>query len=118
MDKKNSEKNMIPKRAALQIANICNSIGDQNKKKSGDIKNINNSDYKIKQNTLFTENEQLQLASIIPPSYLNEFKERFESLENQRYELVDKLKKSHDKHMSMLNSVKIKLNYTELKKKK
>ena len=117
MDKKNSEKNMIPKRAALQIANICNSIGDQNKKKSGEIKNINNSDYKIKQNTLFTENEQLQLASIIPPSYLNEFKERFESLENQRYELVDKLKNSHDKHMSMLNSVKIKLNYTELKKK-
>ena len=117
MDKKKSEKNMIPKRAALQIANICNSIGDQYKKKSGDIKNINNSDYKIKQNTLFTENEQLQLASIIPPSYLNEFKGRFEALENQRYELVDKLKNNHNKHISMLNSVKIKLNYTELKKK-
>ena len=40
MDKKKSEKNMIPQRAALQIANICNNIGDQYKKKSGDIKNM------------------------------------------------------------------------------
>ena len=102
---------------ALQIANICDNIGDHNKKKSVDIKSTNNSDYKLKQNTLFTENEQMKLAAIIPPIYLNDFKERFDAVESQRYELVDKLKNAQDKHASMLNSVKIKLNYTELKKK-
>ena len=117
MEKKNSEKNIISKRAALRIANICNTIGDQYKKKSGDIKNINNSDYKLKQKTLFTETEQSQLANIIPPSILNEFQLRFEALENQRYDLVDKLKNTQDKHAVMLSDRKIKLNYTELKKK-
>lgn len=117
MEKKNSDKNLITKRVALQIANICDNIGDHNKKKSVDIKSTNNSDYKLKQNTLFTENEQMKLAAIIPPIYLNDFKERFDAVESQRYELVDKLKNAQDKHASMLNSVKIKLNYTELKKK-
>lgn len=117
MKKKNSERNIIPKRAVIQIANICNNIGDEYKKKAGDLKNINNYDYKLKQKTLFTENEQLQLANIIPTMFLNEFKERFEAVENQRYELVDKLKNTQDKHAKNLNSVKIKLNYNELKKK-
>ena len=52
---------------------------------------------------------------IIPPSYLNEFKERFDILENQRYELMDKIKNNHDKKENSINSVKIKLNYTELR---
>jgi len=38
-------------------------------------------------------------------------------VENQRYDLIDKLRVSHEQHVSMLNSVKIKLNYAELKKK-
>ena len=117
MKKKNSEKNLVPNLMILHITDICNNIEAQNKRKSGDIKNINNSDYNLKQKNLFTKNEQLQLASIIPPSYLNQFKERFDVMESQRYELIDKLKNNHDKHESMLNSVKIKLNYTELKKK-
>ena len=116
MKAKKSAKN-ISIRASNHISNICNTIGDQYKKQSGDIKNINNSDYKLKPNILFTENEQLQLASIIPPSYLNEFKERFDAIENQRYELAYKLKNTHNKHANKLNSVKIKLNYAELKKK-
>ena len=114
---KNAEKIVMTSRASNYISNICNSIGDDYKKKLGDLKNTNNNDYKLKQNILFTENEQLKLASIIPPSYLNEFKERFEAIDNQRYELADKLKNNHDKHNNMKNSVKIKLNYTELKKK-
>jgi chromosome segregation ATPase len=117
MKKKNSERIIIPRRAALQIANICNNIGDEYKKKAGDIKNINNNNYKLRQNTLFTENEQLQLANIMPTMFLNEFKERFEAIENQRYELVDKLKNTQDEHAKNVNSVKIKLNYNELKKK-
>ena len=117
MKVKKSAKNLVSTRASNHISNICNTLGDQYKKQSGDIKNINNSDYKLKPNILFTENEQLQLASIIPPSYLNEFKERFDAIENQRYELADKLKNTHNKHANKLNSVKIKLNYAELKKK-
>ena len=117
MKKKNSEKNLVSNCAALHIADICINIEEQNKRKSGIFKNINNSDYSLKQKNLFTENEQLQLASIIPPSYLNEFKERFDALENQRYELIDKLKNSHNKHENMLNSARIQLNYNQLKQK-
>ena len=117
MKEKKAQNPVITSRASNHIANICNNIGDKYKNKIGDIKDINNSDYKIKQKTLFTENEQLQLAPIIPPSYLNEFKERFESIENQRYELADKLKYNNLVKSNQLNKVKIKLNYAELKKK-
>ena len=117
MEKKNSEKSIIPSRAALHVANLCKSIGDNNLKNSRDIKNSNNTDYKMQQKCLFTDNEQMQLATIIPPSYLNKFKEKFDEVENQRYDLIDKIKVTHDQHTSTLNSVKIKLNYTELKKK-
>ena len=117
MKVKKSAQNLVSARASNHISNICNTIGDQYKKQTGNIKNTNNSDYKLKPNILFTENEQLQLASFIPTSYLNEFKERFDAIENQRYELADKLKNSHNKHANKVNSVKIKLNYTELKKK-
>ena len=117
MKEKKAQNPVITSRASNHIANICNNIGDKYKNKIGNIKDINNSDYKIKQKTLFTENEQLQLAPIIPPSYLNEFKERFESIENQRYELADKLKYNNLVKSNQLNKVKIKLNYAELKKK-
>ena len=117
MEKKNSEKNIIPSRASLHIAKLCKNIGNNYMKNSRDLKNINNSDYKMKQKYLFTDNEQMQLATIIPPSYLNKFKEKFDEVENQRYDLMDKIRVSHDQNKSTLNSVKIKLNYTELKKK-
>ena len=117
MEKKNSEKSFIPSRAALHIANLCKSIGNINLKNSRDLKNTNNIDYKMQQKSLFTDNEQIKLATIIPPSYLNKFKEKFDEVENQRYDLIDKIKVAKDQHASTLNSVKIKLNYTELKKK-
>lgn len=117
MEKKNSEKNIIPSRAALHVENLCKSIGNNNMKNSRDMKNINNSNYKLQQKSLFTDTEQMQLATIIPPSYLNKFKEKFDEVENQRYDLIDKLRVSHEQHASTLNSVKIKLNYAELKKK-
>ena len=117
MEKKNSEKSIIPSRAALHVANLCKSIGNNNLKNSRDIKNTNNTDYKIQQKCLFTDNEQMQLATIIPPSYLNKFKEKFDEVENQRYDLIDKIRVNHEQHASTLNSVKIKLNYAELKKK-
>ena len=117
MEKKNSEKSIIPSRAALHVENLCKSIGNNNLKNSRDMKNINNSNYKLQQKSLFTDIEQIQLATIIPPSYLNKFKEKFDEVENQRYDLIDKLRVSHEQHASTLNSVKIKLNYAELKKK-
>ena len=117
MEKKKSENHIVPPPAFNHIENICNNIDEQYRKKSEDLKNINNNDYNLKQKYLFTENEQVQLANIIPTSYLNEFKERFEALENQRYELADKIRNNKGKQMKNLNSVKIKMNYTELKKK-
>ena len=117
MEKKNSEKSIIPSRAVLHVENLCKSIGNNNLKNSRDMKNINNSNYKLQQKSLFTDIEQMQLATIIPPSYLNKFKEKFDEVENQRYDLIDKLRVSHEQHASTLNSVKIKLNYAELKKK-
>lgn len=117
MKKKKSEQNILPSRASKYIEEICNTIEAQEKKNSGDIKHINNTDYQLKPKTLFTENEQLQLASIIPTNYLNDFKEKFDAVENERYELIEKIKNSQEKHDNMLNSVKLQLNYTELKKK-
>ena len=117
MKKKKSEQNILPTRASKYIEEICNTIEAQEKKNSGDIKYINNTDYQLKPKTLFTENEQLQLASIIPPNYLNDFKEKFDSVESERYDLIEKIKNNQEKHDNMLNSVKLQLNYTELKKK-
>ena len=114
---KKSEENIITTRASNHISKICKTIGEQEMKLSGEIRNTNNSDYKVRQKTLFTESEQLKLATIIPPSYLNEFKLRFEALENERYQMADSLKKNQYKKSNELNSAAIKLNYTELKKK-
>ena len=75
--KKNSKKIIILSRAALHVANLCKSIGNNNLKNSRDIKNSNNTDYKLQQKCLFIDNEQMQLATIISPSYLNKFKEKF-----------------------------------------
>ena len=117
MKKKKSEQNILPSKASKYIEEICYTIEAQEKKNSGDIKYINNTDYQLKPKTLFTENEQNQLASIIPPNYLNDFKEKFDAVENERYELIEKIKNNQEKHDNMLNSVKLQLNYTELKKK-
>ena len=65
--KKNSKKIIILSRAALHVANLCKSIGNNNLKNSRDIKNTNNTDYKLKQKCLLIDNEQMQLATIIIP---------------------------------------------------
>ena len=114
---KKSEENIITNRASKHISKICKTLGEQQMKLSGEIRNTNNSDYKVKQKALFTDNEQLQLVTIIPPSYLNEFKLRFEALENERYQMAGTLKKNQHKKSNILNAAAIKLNYTELKKK-
>ena len=117
MDKKISEQKMMSPCARKHISNICNIIEKQNKKNSELIKNSDNNNYqKIKKN-LFTESEQMQLAAIIPPSFLNEFKERFEIVENERYDLMDKLQKNKNKINGRSEDIQIKLNYTELKRK-
>ena len=117
MEKKNSEYKVMSPTARMHVSNICNSIEEQNKKNSELIKNINNTNYQKLKKNLFTENEQMQLASIIPPSFLNEFKERFEAVENQRYDLMDKLQKNKNLLNGRSDDIQIKLNYAELKKK-
>ena len=117
MDKKNSEKKMVNSSARLLITEICNNIEEQNIKNSGNIKKTSNTNYKKEPKTLFTETEQMQLANIIPPSFLNEFKERFELIENQRFNLFKELKKNKSKYNDQSGNIQIKLNYTELKKK-
>jgi hypothetical protein len=117
MKQKKSENYLVSTRANTYINDICNNLNIQQQQKSGKIKNSNNYDYNSKQKNLFTEGEQIQLISIIPPSILNEFKERFDSLENERYELFDKMKNNHNIQENKINSVKIKLNYTELQRK-
>jgi hypothetical protein len=117
MKKKNSENNLIHGRASRRVEEICNTIEEHHKRTSADIKKSKNINYKLKPKVLFTENEQLQLATIIPPIYLNKFKEKFDSVESQRFDLVDKIKNNQNKQNNLLNSAKIKLNYSELKKK-
>ena len=112
----NEDRLTIPARTRKVIGNICNTIENKNIKNSGDIKNINNNDYKMKQNVLFTQTEQLELVKIVPASFLNEFKQRFESIENQRYQLVNELKKNQNEQNNLINSEKFKLNYGKLKK--
>ena len=117
MKKKKSENVIVSARAANHIANVCNILEDSYKKNVGDIKTINNNDYQMKPKILFTENEQLHLASIIPTSYLNEFKERFDAVENQRYELMGNLKSTQEQETNRIGKGNLQLNYTELKKK-
>lgn len=89
---KKSEENIIPGRTSRLVEEICNTISEHNKRTSSDIKKSKNIDYNSKPKVLFTETEQLQLASIFPPIYLNKFKEKFDAMESQRYDLVDKIK--------------------------
>ena len=116
MDKKNSEQKMMSPCARKHISNICNIIEEQNKKNSEFIKNIDNTNYQKLKKNLFTDSEQVQLAAIIPPSFLNEFKERFEMVENERYDLMNKLQKNKNKLNGYSDDIQIKINYAELKK--
>ena len=117
MEKKNSEQKMMSPIARQHVSKICNIIEEQNKRSSEQIKNISNTNYQKLKKNLFTENEQMQLAAIIPPSFLNEFKERFEKVENQRYDLIGKLKQNKNKLNEVSDDIQIKINYTELKKR-
>ena len=115
MSKINSERKIISNRAQLYVNNLCNNLEEQYIKSSGNMKNMDNNNYQNNPKYLFTQNEQVQLATIIPPSYLNKFKERFGKVENERYNLLDKIK--INKQSSPINSLKININYNELKKK-
>jgi hypothetical protein len=115
MSKINSERNVISDRAKLHINNLCNKLEEQYIKSSGNLINMDNNNYQNTPKYLFTQNEQVQLATIIPPSYLNKFKERFGKVENERYNLLDKIK--INKQSSPIKSLKININYNELKKK-
>ena len=117
MEKKNSEKQIVNSKARHHINEICSNIEEQNIKNSGNIKRVGDMKNQNEPKVLFTETEQMQLASIIPPSFLNEFKERFDMVENQRYDLFNKLKSNKSKFNDQSNDIQIKLNYTELKKK-
>lgn len=79
--------------------------------------NTNNYDYKERQKTLFNDKEKKRLATIIPAYILNEYQLRFEALENNRYNLADQIKKEQDNNENIKNSVKLKINYSELNKK-
>ena len=115
MSKINSERKIISNRAQLYVNNLCNNLEEQYIQSSGNMKNMDNNNYQNNPKYLFTQNEQVQLATIIPPSYLNKFKERFGKVENERYNLLDKIK--INKQSSPINSLKININYNELKKK-
>ena len=100
------------------IAQICKDIEADNIQNSGNIKKINPSiNYSKTPKSLFTETEQMKLAAIIPPSILNEFKERFDMIENERYDLIGKLQNNKNKYNDESDNFMAKLNYTELKKK-
>ena len=116
-EKKNSERKLLsPTRR--HIAQICKDIEADNIQNSGNIKKINPSiNYSKTPKSLFTETEQMKLAAIIPPSILNEFKERFDMIENERYDLIGKLQNNKNKYNDESDNFMAKLNYTELKKK-
>ena len=117
-EKKNSERKLLsPTRR--HIAQICKDIEADNIQNSGNIKKINPSiNYSKTPKSLFTETEQMKLAAIIPPSILNEFKERFDMIENERYDLIGKLQNNKNKYNDESDNFMVKLNYTELKKKR
>jgi len=115
MSKINSERKIISNRAQFHIKNLCNNLEEEYIKSSGNLKNIDNSNYRNSPKYLFTQEEQVVLGTIIPPSYLNRFKERFGNVESKRYNLIDKIK--INKKSSLLNSLKLNINYCELKKR-
>ena len=115
MVKINSEKIMISNRAKKHINNICNQLKEQYIKSSGNLENIYNNNYQNNPKYLFTQNEEDVLKSIVDKTYLNKLKERFGKVENERYILMNII--NHNKKTSPINSLKININYNELKKK-
>lgn len=117
MKKKKSEAILVSERASHHISNLCNSIEEQYKKKSGDLQYTINNDYQTKQKKLFNEDEQVHLSTIIPSNYLNEYRERFNALENQRLELIERVRNQQNLKNKKFTGATLKLNYTDLKKK-
>jgi hypothetical protein len=115
MSKINSERNVISDRAKLHINNLCNKLEEQYIKSSGNLINMDNNNYQNNPKYLFTQNEEAVLGNIVDKTYLNKLKERFGKVENERYILINKI--NNNKISNPKNSLKININYNELKKK-
>lgn len=115
MAKINSERIMISNSVKKHINNICNQLEEEYIKSSGNLENRYNNNYQNNPKYLFTQNEEAVLGNIVDKTYLNKLKERFGKVENERYILINKI--NNNKISNPINSLKININYNELKKK-
>ena len=117
MKEKNSQIATLPNGTKKHVENLFNNIQRNYIKNSGEIKNINNNNYKIKKNSLFNSHEDSEMPKIIDKDYCNEFKQRFECLENQRYQKAKELQKNQNIHKIFVNLKKNDLTFNNLRKK-
>jgi len=115
MSKINSERIVISNRAQKHINTLCNNLEDNYIKSSGNVKNRDNINYQNSPKYLFTQEEEVVLETIIPHSYLKKCKEKFQKVENERYNLIDKIK--INKESSPIKFIKLEKNFNDLKKK-
>ena len=61
--------------------------------------------------------EESEIPNIIGDDYCNEFKQRFECLENQRYQKAKELQNNQNRHQKFVNLKKSDLTFNKLRKK-
>lgn len=116
-EQKKSHKILVPKKVLSHVEGIFSYIDEESKKKSGSLENRHNENYQNKPKILFTESEELQLNNIIPNQYITEIKKRFDTVENQRYKIMDKMKNNNKENESYLNDLKLKIIKNNMIKK-
>ena len=117
MKEKNSQIATLPNSSKKHIENVFINIQRNYNKNSGETKNINNNNYKMNKNSLFNCHEESEIPNIIGDDYCNEFKQRFECLENQRYQKAKELQKNQNIHKIFVNLKKNDLTFNNLRKK-
>ena len=117
MKEKNSQIATLPNSSKKHIENVFINIQRNYYKNSGETKNINNNNYKMNKNSLFNCHEESEIPNIIGDDYCNEFKQRFECLENQRYQKAKELQNNQNRHQKFVNLKKSDLTFNKLRKK-
>ena len=118
LNKNNSEK--IYRNVSYNL--LSNNSYQQYVKKlfSMNSNNINETDspyYNNSNNMLFNSNEKNVLEKIVPNIYLNLYNERFQSLNQEKLEIMDLLEENDDKKQNIIKTLQNKIDHSKLKLK-
>ena len=113
INNKNSQPNLLSKKAHEYINSVLNNINDEQKKETGNITNVKS--FKFQKKTLFNSKENNFLEKIIPNEYLIRCKERFDNIENENNKIKEKINQNKIKRDKMLTEKQVIIGMKQIK---